>query len=51
MGVEKALELIEHIEGVDALLITEKKVLYVTAGIKKNFELINREYICINEKV
>lgn len=48
LGVEKALELIESIEGIDAIFITDDKKVYVTAGVRKSFELTNKEYIYIN---
>lgn len=45
MGVEKALKLIESIEGVDAVFITEDKKVYCTTGIRENFSLENNEFI------
>ena len=45
MGINKAMELIESIIGVDAIFITEDKQIYVTSGIKENFQLSNDEFM------
>lgn len=45
MGIDKAINLIESIKGIDALFITEDKKIHVTSGIKKNFKLFNNEFI------
>ncbi|MBU3185975.1 FAD:protein FMN transferase [Clostridium estertheticum] len=39
MGVQKAIKLIEEIEGVDAILITKSKEIYVTSGMEKKFTI------------
>jgi len=44
MGLEKGLELIESIEGVEAIFITEDKKVYVTTGLKENFKLKSEEF-------
>lgn len=44
MGVEKSLKLIESIDGVDAIFITETKEVYATSGIKTCFKLSNKEF-------
>lgn len=45
MGIEKAMNLIESISGIDAIFITEDKRVYATSGVKGNFNLTNDEYI------
>jgi thiamine biosynthesis lipoprotein len=41
MGLNKAYRLIEALEGMDAVLITSDKKIYITSGIKDNFKLMN----------
>jgi thiamine biosynthesis lipoprotein len=48
LGVNRALELIESLKGIDAILITKEKKIYITSGIKENFELHNKEFQCAN---
>ncbi len=45
MGLEKAQKLVESIEGVEAIFITADKKVYVTSGLKDNFNLMDREFI------
>ncbi|SDK81226.1 thiamine biosynthesis lipoprotein [Clostridium cochlearium] len=45
LGLEKSLELIEKIDGVDAVLVTTDKKVHVTSNIAKDFKLSNKEYI------
>jgi thiamine biosynthesis lipoprotein len=44
MGVEKSLKLIESLDGIDAIFITENKEVYTTSGIKNYFKLSNKEF-------
>lgn len=46
MGIEKSLSIIESLEGIDAIFITEDKNVYITSGIKDNLKLSNAEFIC-----
>ncbi|WP_423738977.1 FAD:protein FMN transferase [Clostridium cibarium] len=48
MGLDKALDLIESIKGVDAIFITNDKNVFVTSGIRHNFKLSNTEFIYNN---
>lgn len=49
LGVDKSLEIIEAIEGIDAIFITEDKKVYTTSGIYKNiFELTDEEFNLVN---
>ena len=41
MGVTEGLKLIESIDGVEVILITEDRKIYLSSGIKENFELTN----------
>lgn len=45
MGLNKAINLIESIKGVDAIFINKNKEIYVTSGMKDNFVLTNNGYI------
>lgn len=47
LGIDKAMRLIEKMNGIDAILISEDKKIYLSSGIKKNFKPTNDEYICI----
>lgn len=44
LGVEDALKLIESMEGVDAVLITDDKKIYRTSNIKSNFTLEDQNF-------
>lgn len=43
IGIDKALEIIEAIDGVDAIFITEDKKVYKTSGIDKNILTLTDE--------
>lgn len=45
IGVEKALSIIEEIEGIDAILVIEDKNVYMTSGVREIFTLTNDEFI------
>jgi thiamine biosynthesis lipoprotein len=45
IGIDKAMELIESISGVDGIFITEDKKIYITSGIKGNFQITNKEFL------
>lgn len=44
MGLEKSIQLIESLEGIDAIFITKNKEVYITSGIKDNFKITNIEF-------
>ncbi len=44
LGLEKGMKLIESLDGVDAIFITQDKKVYATSGIKNNFKLTNEEF-------
>ncbi|SFC93060.1 FAD:protein FMN transferase [Clostridium uliginosum] len=49
LGIDKALKIIEAIEGIDAIFITEDKKVYITSGIYKNiFTLTDEEFFLID---
>ena len=48
MGLEMGYELIESLDGADAIFITEDKKVFTTSGIKSNFKLVNKDFIYIN---
>lgn len=45
MGIDNGVELIESLDGVDAIFITEDKKIHITSGIKDNFKLCNTEFM------
>jgi thiamine biosynthesis lipoprotein len=45
LGVEKSLELIESLNGIDAILVTGGKKVFLTSGIKKSFRLTNNDFL------
>lgn len=47
-GLEEGLEFVENIDGVDAIFVTNDKEVYVTKGLKGNFEITNEEFILKN---
>ncbi|KLU75884.1 thiamine biosynthesis protein ApbE [Clostridium botulinum] len=48
LGVEKGLELIEELKGIDAILITKDRKVYVTKNIKNKFEIIDESFKLVN---
>lgn len=44
LGIEKGLELLKSTKGVEAIIITEDKKIYLTSGIKDSFKLFKKEY-------
>lgn len=44
LGVKKALELIETLDGIEAILITDDKKVYVTSGINEYFESTDKDF-------
>jgi len=44
MGLQRGFELIEDLEGVEAIFITKDKKIYITSNLTNNFQLINSEY-------
>ena len=43
-GIEGGLEFIEQFEGTEAIFISTDKKVYITSGLKNNFELTNDEF-------
>lgn len=48
LGLEKGMELIESLENVEAVIVTEDKKIYVTSGLKDRFKLENEEFQLAN---
>lgn len=44
MGVEEGMKLVDSMEGVDAIIITDDKKVHVSSGIKENFILTNLDF-------
>jgi FAD:protein FMN transferase len=45
LGVEKGINLIEKLDGIDAIFVTKDKKIYATSGISQDFKLTNKEYV------
>lgn len=45
LGLDKGMDLVEHLDNVEAIFITYDKKVYTSSGINKNvFEIVNAEY-------
>lgn len=44
LGMDNAIQLIESMNGIDAIFITKDKEIYSTSGIRDSFTLTNNEY-------
>ncbi len=44
LGMDKALEIANNTENLDVIFITDDREVYLSEGIKNNFEIINNEY-------
>lgn len=44
LGLEKGIKLIENLEGIEAIFITEDKKVYTTSGLNDIFQLKNEEF-------
>lgn len=44
LGIEKSINLINKLQNIEAVIITEDKKIYFTPGIKNSFELTNSEF-------
>ncbi|HFI0352255.1 TPA: FAD:protein FMN transferase [Streptococcus suis] len=49
LGVEKGLEFINQIDGVEAVFIDKEQGVHLSEGLKESFELTNEEYHLVNE--
>ncbi|WP_024613756.1 FAD:protein FMN transferase [Clostridium sp. Ade.TY] len=47
-GLEKGLEFINKLDGVDAIFIMNNKNVYITDGIREDFKIINDNYKLVN---
>ncbi len=52
LGLEKGMELIERLEGVEAVFITNEKKIYITKGLSNSFEFEdeNNEYEYVEKR-
>lgn len=48
LGLEKGMKLIESVDNVDAVFITQDKEIYLSNGIKNNFTLTDNSFTVIN---
>lgn len=44
MGLKKSINLIESLDGIDAVFITKNNKIYLTSNIKNNFNLTNADF-------
>lgn len=44
MGLEKGMEFVENLEGIEAVFVTKDKNVYRTSGVKDAFTLTNKEF-------
>lgn len=51
MGLAEGMKLIETLDNVDAIFITNRKEIYVTSGIKENFVLTNKKFTYVNTRI
>lgn len=49
LGVEKGLDFINQIDGVEAVFIDREQGVHLSDGLKESFELTNEEYHLVNE--
>jgi Membrane-associated lipoprotein involved in thiamine biosynthesis len=48
LGIEKTMELIKTLKGIDAIFITNDKKVYATPEVKNNFKLTNSSYTFVD---
>ncbi|HFI0460911.1 TPA: FAD:protein FMN transferase [Streptococcus suis] len=49
LGVEKGLDFINQMDGVEAVFIDKEQGVHLSDGLKESFELTNEEYHLVNE--
>lgn len=49
LGLDEGMKLIESLNGVDAVFVTKDKNVYITSGIKGNFEMTNTSFKLMNK--
>lgn len=47
-GIDEGLELVESLNGVDAIFITNEKKVYITEGLRGNFKITNEDFKLFN---
>ncbi|MEF9992224.1 MAG: FAD:protein FMN transferase [Romboutsia sp.] len=47
-GLKEGIELVNNLDGVDAIFITSNKKVYMTDGLKESFEMKNKEFVLSN---
>ena len=48
LGIEEGMKFVEELDDVDAIFVTKEKGIYVTSGIKDNFELRDENFKLMN---
>ena len=48
LGIEEGMKFVEKLDDVDAIFVTKEKGIYVTSGIKDNFELRDENFKLMN---
>jgi len=49
-GIDKGLEYVKTLKGVEAIFVTKDKEVYITDGLKDNFKILNTEFKLGNNK-
>lgn len=50
LGVDKGINYVKTIKGLDAIFVTKDKKVYITEGLKGNFQLDNSSFTLMNNK-
>lgn len=48
LGLKDGMKKIENIKGIEAIFITKDGKVYITSGLKNNFNIIDNKYILVN---
>ncbi|MCY6372661.1 FAD:protein FMN transferase [Clostridium ganghwense] len=49
LGLDAGRELVESLDGIDAIFVTNKKEVYTTSSLKNNFSLLNNDFKIIHK--
>lgn len=49
LGLDKGIDLIERLDNVDAVFVTEDSEVYITSGLEENFKLTDSQFKLINK--
>jgi Membrane-associated lipoprotein involved in thiamine biosynthesis len=49
-GLDKGMEYVKSLKGIEAIFVTKNKEVYITDGLKENFKILNAEFKIGNNK-